>query len=232
MLTLHTPAAVRWLAFHPDGVRLFVLLDRERAVRVWHLDRLRDRLAELGLANGLEVIEPVPVPPPVTEPLPTPPVEEPAPGPNGLRAELFSDMELRHCVKVRVDREVNFRLDGPPGPDPLQRNEHYSLRWSGWLKPPRAGRYTLALDSDDGSRLWLDGKLLIDNWCLGPPVHRVAVELSDQPHALRIEYYQELARAHVFFHWAQEGGFPERPVPASALFHDRAAAEKAVVPAP
>jgi WD40 repeat protein len=49
LMTLPMPAPVRWLAFHPDGVRLFVLLERERAVRVWHLDRLRDRLRHLGL---------------------------------------------------------------------------------------------------------------------------------------------------------------------------------------
>jgi hypothetical protein len=74
--------------------------------------------------------------------------------------------------------------------------------------------------------------LLIDTWCTGPVVQRAALELSDQPHALRIEYFQDRMGAYVHFRWAQEGGFPERLVPASALFHDRAAAEKAVVPAP
>src|SRR5262249_2464799 len=57
LLTLRQPAAVRWLAFHPDGVRLFVLLERERAVRVWHLDRLRQQLSGLGLGKGLEAVE-------------------------------------------------------------------------------------------------------------------------------------------------------------------------------
>jgi WD40 repeat protein len=61
LLSLRLPGAVRWLAFHPDGVRLFVLLDGERGVRVWHLDRLRARLDEINLGSGLEVIEPLPV---------------------------------------------------------------------------------------------------------------------------------------------------------------------------
>jgi hypothetical protein len=39
--------------FTPDRRRLLVLLQGERAVRVWHLDRLDERLAELGLAAGL-----------------------------------------------------------------------------------------------------------------------------------------------------------------------------------
>jgi serine/threonine protein kinase/WD40 repeat protein len=60
LMTLPTPGSVRSLAFHPDGMRLFVLLDRERSVRVWHLDRLCERLTQLGLGAGLEdVLTPV-----------------------------------------------------------------------------------------------------------------------------------------------------------------------------
>jgi WD40 repeat protein len=66
VLTLPMPGPVRGLAFHPDGVRLFVLLERERAVRVWHLDGLRTRLEALGLAGGLEGIEAAPLPPAAT----------------------------------------------------------------------------------------------------------------------------------------------------------------------
>ena len=53
LLTIGVPGRVRSLAFHPDGVRLFVLLDRDRAIRVWHLDRLRSRPESLGLGTGL-----------------------------------------------------------------------------------------------------------------------------------------------------------------------------------
>ena len=36
------------------------------------------------------------------------------------------------------------------------------MRWTGKLTPPRSGLYALGLRSDDGSRLYLDGKLVID----------------------------------------------------------------------
>jgi eukaryotic-like serine/threonine-protein kinase len=48
-LTFRTAATVRSLAFSADGAALAVLLERERAVRVWHLDRLRERFAQLGV---------------------------------------------------------------------------------------------------------------------------------------------------------------------------------------
>jgi WD40 repeat protein len=57
LITLPTPGPVRWLALHPTGPRLFVLLDRERAVRLWRLDILRDRLIESGMGDDLEPIE-------------------------------------------------------------------------------------------------------------------------------------------------------------------------------
>jgi WD40 repeat protein len=49
LLTLRFPAAVMEVQFHPDGRRLAVLVRGEHAVRVWHLDRLRERLAAMQL---------------------------------------------------------------------------------------------------------------------------------------------------------------------------------------
>jgi hypothetical protein len=85
------------------------------------------------------------------------------------------------------------------------------------------------LESDDGSRLWLDGKLLIDCW-RGPGRHAVKVELGDRPHALRVEYFQVDSVARVRLSWAQEESFPMQPVPTRCLFHDRTVAQKGVVP--
>jgi WD40 repeat protein len=49
LLALRFPAAVTAVAFRPGGDQLAVVVRGEHAVRVWHLDRLRQRLAALGL---------------------------------------------------------------------------------------------------------------------------------------------------------------------------------------
>jgi WD40 repeat protein len=224
LLTLRTSAPVRWLAFHPDGVRLFVLLDQERAVRVWHLDRLRTRLDALGLGRDLELLEPAPLPPPVPVARPPDPVVDAPKGPNGLHGELFADMHLQRCVKVRYDAPLAW-FWGRGSPDPVLPSDCFSARWTGWLKAPAAGRYRFRLESDDGARLWLDGRLLIDRWQEGAGWHEADVDLSGRPHAVRIEYFQGTGPAGLCFSWAQAHGFSMQPVPASALFHDRAAAE-------
>jgi WD40 repeat protein len=60
LLSLRQAAAVRGLALGPDGVTLAVLRDGERGVRLWRLDRLRGRLAALGLGDGLGAIPEAP----------------------------------------------------------------------------------------------------------------------------------------------------------------------------
>jgi putative heme-binding domain-containing protein len=50
-------------------------------------------------------------------------------------------------------------LDVPKRP----RTEHYALRLSGSLDVPKAGNYNFFLSSDDGSRLYIDNKMLINH---------------------------------------------------------------------
>ncbi len=45
----------------------------------------------------------------------------------------------------------------------FQRPETYGLMFTGYLRVPRAGLYTLALSSDDGSVLEIGGKVVVDN---------------------------------------------------------------------
>jgi WD40 repeat protein len=50
LLTLRSwTGPVNSLSISPDGTRLAVLVQNERGVRIWHLDRLRTRLGEIGL---------------------------------------------------------------------------------------------------------------------------------------------------------------------------------------
>src|SRR5262249_1996671 len=139
----------------------------------------------------------------------------------------FADMELRHCVKVRYDPQIDFDW-GEGSPDPLLPKDFFSIRWTGWLKAPKVGKYALRLEADDGARLWLDGRLLIDRWQGGVPKSReVEADLGDGPHELRVEYVEVGGAASVRLSWAQKDGFGMQPVPSSALFHDRPKTEKA-----
>jgi WD40 repeat protein len=50
ILTLRSPTGpVVEMQFSPDGRSLALLVSKERAVRIWHIDRLRTRFAQMNL---------------------------------------------------------------------------------------------------------------------------------------------------------------------------------------
>jgi hypothetical protein len=85
----------------------------------------------------------------------------------GLRAEYFSDADLSNLQVVRSDAEVNFQQPNSPVDDQLNQ---FSVRWTGQITPPASGKYTFYTFSDDGVRLWVNNRSLIDNWQMNPGV--------------------------------------------------------------
>jgi GH43 family beta-xylosidase len=107
----------------------------------------------------------------------------------GLRAEYFADyLDLAlEQIEPTVDHDWG---DGAPG-DKLGA-DRFSARWTGMLVPAESGAYTLTTETDDGVRLWIDGKLVIDDW------HGHFVTTNDAsvvlqagvPVPIRLEYFE------------------------------------------
>ena len=72
----------------------------------------------------------------------------------------------------RMDKEINFAstLEAFPG---TKLVDNFYVNWTGVIRIPKDGNYTFYLESDDGSRLWLGGQLLIDQW-RGAPNLRIS----------------------------------------------------------
>jgi len=83
---------------------------------------------------------------------------------HGLKGEYFDNMELKGSpVFARVDKQVNFKWD-ELSPRKNFPREKFSVRWSGILKVPKSGAYLMDVSSDDGQRLYVNDKLVIDDW--------------------------------------------------------------------
>ena len=121
----------------------------------------------------------------------------------GLLGEYFVGTERTGTPKlVRVDTTVDFHWElASPGPGLPE--DRFSVRWTGKLTPPKSGRYVLALRSDDGSRLFLDGKLVVDDWGDHPPTLKTAeIELvGGKAYDLRLEYFEGIVGASVELLW-------------------------------
>jgi hypothetical protein len=221
LLTLPTAGTVHWLQFHPDGTKLFVLAEGERAVRVWRLDRLEASLKPLGVGLGVDAVVPLDVPPAApTNPPPPPLVEKPA-GPNGLRMEMFADMDFRRHVRtVFTARSLGVDLREPQRPRDLPE-DHFSIRLSGWIKAPRPGRYRLRFYSDDGGKVWIDGQLVFALWVRRGQYIDAVVELTGEAQEIRIDHFEIGEGAQIELQWSRDGEIEMQPIPLANLFHER-----------
>ncbi|HET6880447.1 MAG TPA: PA14 domain-containing protein, partial [Pirellulales bacterium] len=147
----------------------------------------------------------------------------------GLKAELFRGIDFGQLVKTRIDPQIDF-MWGQTAPDPDSPDDGFSIRWTGWLKPPKPGPYKLIMLSDDCTRLWLDGTQIFNftgyfsQWRC-----ETTVNLTGEAVAIRAEYYDLDQSAICSLRWIPPGRRYEQPIPAGALFHDEKSAREAEV---
>jgi beta-glucosidase len=94
---------------------------------------------------------------------------------------------------------------GDGGPAAEVGHDRFSVRWTGRLVPDQGGEYELSVSSDDGVRLWLDGKLLIDDWQTHATETKKAtvILVAGREYDLKLEYFEQSGRASITLGWAQ-----------------------------
>ncbi len=139
---------------------------------------------------------------------------------HGLQAEYFRGRDFASApVLTRVDPVVSFRWDrGSPTTEMTLRGEvtaeraiaddDYSARWTGQLLPPVSGTYELTVSADDGFRLEIDGRRLLDEWTVTPRVRAKSVRLdlvAGRAYDLRLDYFEATRDAEVRLGWQMPG---------------------------
>ena len=109
---------------------------------------------------------------------------------------------MRRSRLTRADRDVDFRwtLNSPGRGLPF---DWYSVRWTGSIVAPPGGVSRIAVEANDGYRLYLDGTLVIDNWRKQSYGTRsVAVTWAAQStHRVKLEYFESTGIARVKLQW-------------------------------
>ena len=122
---------------------------------------------------------------------------------HGLKGEYFANRNLEgRPVVTRVDKNINFDWQGG-SPDPSVPDDNFSVRWTGKLIAPKSGLYLLGTASDDGVRVYLDGKLIIDDWSdHATLVNNYSAELEHgRAYDLTVEYFDHEGNANMKFGW-------------------------------
>lgn len=124
----------------------------------------------------------------------------------GFRAQYFDNMNLEGTPKVeQTETKINYSWSGGTGLKEMPK-EQFSVRWNGTICPQETDEYLFTLGGDDGYRLYIDGKLIADEWHEGAfrnSTYRCMLE-AGKKYDLKIEYFQKGGGATVNFIWKQK----------------------------
>jgi hypothetical protein len=127
---------------------------------------------------------------------------------DGLQAVFYRDW----LFKSEAGRRRDFHLDfdwGDSGPIAGLAGDRWAGRWTGSFVPPESGTYRFAVQADEGARLSLDGKLVLDSWSRSTGDRRTADVTLTAGRACPVvlEYFEDQGKAslHVTVHRVSPG---------------------------
>lgn len=123
----------------------------------------------------------------------------------------------------RVDKQIKFpsTQDAWTGTSFV---DNFYVKWTGRVRIPKAGVYTFFLDSDDGSRLSIDGRQIAANEGTHDMIEiSTKTELTAGDHEIVFEYFESEIDSGCILSW--EGpGVTKQVIPAEAFSHKAAPA--------
>ncbi len=100
----------------------------------------------------------------------------------------------------------------------VQRDRRTALSFSGYISVSMDAPYTFTLSSNDGSRLWIDGQLLIDLNAIKDMIGSATVGLKAGRHTIEVHQFNRAEGQFLQLRYASPmAGIPERSVPDGAF---------------
>ena len=109
----------------------------------------------------------------------------------GLQGEYYPNRDFQgNPVLIRVNENINYTWSDAPVKG--LKSTYYSIRWTGFIKVNSTGKYQVAVSGDDGYRLYINNKLLIDDW--GDHAEETTIKVyefeKNKEYPVKLEYYQ------------------------------------------
>jgi beta-glucosidase len=120
----------------------------------------------------------------------------------GVKGEYFNNMNLSgKPALIKIDSMINFNY-GTNSPAPGIPEDQFSIRWTGKIVPPDTIRH-IGTSCDDGARLYVNGKLIIDDWTDHgeKPISAEIKMLPGKEYDIVMEYYDNTLGATARLTW-------------------------------
>ena len=139
----------------------------------------------------------------------------------GLRGDYFAGADFSDHVFSRTDAAVDFAWAEASPNSTLPALTNFAARWSGQVLPRHTETYTFYIQTaaGDSSRLWVNGRQLIDNWtnpAAGEQSGSVALR-AGRRYDLVMEYSDPAGAATARLLWSSNISQPKQVIPSSQL---------------
>ena len=149
------------------------------------------------------------------------PTSKPLPG-TGLNFAYFdaqftsaASEKFAGLQPMRSGRVKNFTVEIPGG---KKDQDHFGIKYTGWIWIPRNGQYTFTVESDDGAILFIDSKTVAENEGTHPmkPGKSGEIALKSGQHPIELTYFQNGGGAGLEVFW-KGPGIKFEPLPMEVL---------------
>ncbi|MBL8018514.1 MAG: VCBS repeat-containing protein, partial [Leptospirales bacterium] len=123
-----------------------------------------------------------------------------------LRAEFYAGKQFEELKLTRQDAQIDFAWGYEAAASSVPADK-FSVRWTGQLRVERGGEYVFYTQTDDGVRLTVDGRLVVDRWQdMGTTEFSGKINLSPgRTYDVKVEYYDAGGAAEARLLWSGPG---------------------------
>lgn len=138
-------------------------------------------------------------------------------GKDGFHGCYYAGTNFEDLVFTRFDKDIQFNF-GNGSPDSRIPQDNFSIRWRGDFTFSEAGTYRFTARADDGVRVSVNGKRIINEWQnQAATTFNANVELTKGTHRVEVEYYEAYSSAEITVSWQRTssggGGLVQDPTP-------------------
>lgn len=135
----------------------------------------------------------------------------------GIKDNNFAFGALKSTV---VDQQINFSNLDPILQSRTGVQDNANIRWTGQLMAPETADYTFYMMGDNGFKLWIDDKTVIDHWVNDWDKEQTSAPVrleAGKKYSFQVDYFEDYGGSNLYLRWSSNN-LSKEIVPASAFY--------------